>query len=126
MASRVTKADILDCLINDDQLVFIVKKGQMGAAIGRKAKHLEKLRSMFKKNIKFVELVDNKKQFMKNLFKPYNVEKIELKGEEENPVVRVKVKPGDKAKVIGKNGNNIETIRKLASRHHNIKDVQIK
>ncbi|MEF8879635.1 MAG: NusA-like transcription termination signal-binding factor [Candidatus Thermoplasmatota archaeon] len=126
MASRVTQADILDCLINDDQLVFIVKKGQMGAAIGRKAKHLEKLRSMFKKSIKFVELVDDKKQFVINLFKPYNIEKVELKGDEKKPVARVKVKPGDKAKAIGKNGSNIETIRKLASRHHNIKDVQIK
>ena len=32
----------------------------------------------------------------------------------------------DKSKLIGKGGRNIDMIRKLASRHHSIKDVQIK
>jgi len=55
MASNITKADIMDCMVADDKLIFIVKKGQLGIAIGAKAKNLERLRSLFKKSIKFVE-----------------------------------------------------------------------
>ena len=49
MASNITKTHILDCINLEDRIIFIVQKGQLGAAIGIKAKNLEKLRNLFKK-----------------------------------------------------------------------------
>ena len=126
MAGKITKTDILDCMIADDKLIFIVKKGQLGAAIGNKAKNLEKLRNLFKKTIKFVEEESDKKHFIRNLCKPYEIDEIQLAGSEEEPVAIISVSASDKSKLIGKNGRNIEMIRDLAKRHHNFKDVQIK
>ena len=126
MASGVTKTDILDCMITDDKLIFIVKKGQLGAAIGIKAKNLERLRNLFKKNIKFVEFDEDKEKFIINLFKPYKINNVILEGEDDSAVVKVEVDVSDKSKIIGKGGRNINIIRKLAHRHHSIKDVQIK
>lgn len=126
MASSVTKTDILDCMITDDKLIFIVKKGQLGAAIGSKAKNLERLRNLFKKNIKFVEFDSDKKRFIINLFKPYKINTITLEEEGDSIVAKVEVDVCDKSKIIGKGGRNIDIIRQLARRHHSIKDVQIK
>jgi N utilization substance protein A len=126
MANNVTKTDILDCMIADDKLIFIVKKGQLGAAIGIKAKNLERLRNLFKKNIKFVEFDENRERFIVNLFKPYKIKNISMDGEGDSTVVKVEVDVSDKSKIIGKGGRNIDIIRKLAHRHHSIKDVQIK
>jgi N utilization substance protein A len=126
MATQLIHVDILDCLIADDKLVFVVKKGQLGAAIGKKGKNLQLLRDRFKKTIKFVEETDDKTQFINNLCKPYKVEDISLTGSSSSPVALVRVATSDKSKLIGKNGRNIELIRKLAQRHHNFKDVQIK
>jgi len=127
VAINVTKTDIMDCMITkDDKIIFIVKKGQLGAAIGVKAKNLEKLRRLFKKTIKFIEYDQDKERFVKNLCKPYNVSKVSLEGEGEDTVAKVDVDISDKSKIIGKDGRNIEVIRKLARRHHKIKDVQIK
>ena len=126
MASNVTKTDILDCMITEDKLIYIVKKGQLGAAIGIKAKNLERLRNLFKKNIKFVEFDEDKERFIINLFKPYKVTNISLEGEDESTIAKVEVEVSEKSKIIGKGGRNIDTIRKLAQRHHTIKDVQIK
>ena len=126
MAVKITKADILDCVITDEKLIFIVRQGQLGIAIGAKAKNLEKLRNLFKKSIKFIEYSADKENFIKNLCKPYNVKNIKLEGENENTVAKVEVEISDKSKIIGKGGRNIEIIRQLAQRHHNLKDVQIK
>jgi N utilization substance protein A len=126
MASNVTKTHILDCLSLDDRIIFIVKKGQLGAAIGIKAKNLEKLRSLFKKTIKFVEFDGDKEKFIVNLFKPYKINNVTLEGNDDSTVVKVEVEVSDKSKIIGKGGRNIEIIRNLARRHHSIKDVQIK
>jgi len=126
MANKVTKTDILDCISTEDKIIFIVKKGQLGAAIGIKAKNLEKLRGLFKKTIKFVEYDSDKQRFIVNLFKPYKINSVTLEGEENSSVAKVDVSIGDKSKIIGKDGRNIEIIRNLARRHHGIKDVQIK
>ena len=126
IASKITNTDIIDCTIAEDNLIFIVKKGQLGAAIGRKAKNLEKLRSMFKKNIKFVEYNEDKEKFVLNLCKPYKVKNIILENDGDSVVAKVQVELSDKSKIIGKGGRNIELIRQLAKRHHSIKDVQIK
>ena len=126
MASSVTKTDILDCMITEDKLIFIVKKGQLGAAIGIKAKNLERLRNLFKKTIKFVEFDEDKERFIINLFKPYKITNIQLEGENDSTVAKVEVEVSDKSKIIGKGGRNIDIIRQLARRHLLIKDVQIK
>ena len=126
MAAKVTKTDILDCMISNEKLIFIVGRGQLGAAIGIKAKNLEKLRRLFKKTIKFVEFDSDKQKFVENLCKPYKVVGVSLEGEDENIIAKVEVNPSDKSKIIGKEGRNIEIIRQLAKRHHSIRDVQIK
>lgn len=126
MATKITKATIIDCFISDDKLVFIVEKGHLGIAIGKNAKNLKKLRSMFKKNIKFVEYDSDKEKFLKNLFKPYNVKNISFERSKDEPIAKITVDSSDKSKIIGKGGKNIEIIRSLAQRHHSIKDVQIK
>ena len=126
MASKVTKTDIMDCLSTEDKLIFIVRKGQLGAAIGVKARNLERLRGLFKKTIKFVEFDSDKEKFITNLFKPYKINSVTLEGENDSTIAKVEVNVGDKSKVIGKDGKNIEIIRNLARRHHAVKDVQIK
>ncbi len=126
MASNVTKTDIIDCMITDDKLIFIVRSGQLGAAIGIKAKNLEKLRRIFNKSIKFVELNSDKERFITNLFKPYKINNVSFEEKEDSIIAKVEVEISDKSKIIGKNGRNIEIIREIARRHHSIKDVQIK
>lgn len=125
MASNLVKIDILDCVITDDKIIFIVKKGQLGAAIGIKASNLERLRKAFNKNIKFVEFDSDKERFIYNLCKPYKINNVVFEGDEESAVAKVTVNQSDKSKIIGKEGRNIQVIRKLANRHHAIKDVQV-
>jgi transcription termination/antitermination protein NusA len=125
MASNILKIDVIDCMVTEDKLIFIVKKGQLGIAIGSKAKNLEKLRRLFKKNIKFVEFDEDKERFVLNLCKPYKINNITLNGSGDSIVAKVEVATSDKSKIIGRGGRNIGIIRKLAHRHHSIKDVQI-
>jgi N utilization substance protein A len=125
VASMQTGASIRDCVVEEDRVVFVVEKGHLGIAIGSKAKNLEKLRSLFKKSVKFVEFDEDKVRFVSNLCKPYELIKVSLEGSDEASVVRIEVNPRDKSKLIGKGGRNINMIRKMVQRHYPIKDVQI-
>jgi N utilization substance protein A len=126
LASRYSKAQILDCVVEDDRVIFVVAKGQLGVALGLKAKNLEKLRTLFKKTVKFVEFDEDKERFIYNLCKPYTLNKVVLEEDPNGSVVaKVDVERREKSKLIGRDGRNINLIRKLAQRHHTIKDVQI-
>jgi len=126
LANKHSGAHIIDCISEDDRIVFVVEKGELGIAIGTKAKKLEKLRTLFKKNIKFVEFDEDKNRFIQNLCKPYDIKNIDIEGSEPECIAKIEVNPKDKSKLIGKGGRNIDIIRKLAKRHHSIKDVQVK
>lgn len=125
LASKYSGASIRDCVVEDDRVIFIVDKGHLGIAIGSKAKNLEKLRMLFKKIVKFVEFDEDKTRFIQNLCKPYNITKVTFDENNGESVARIEVNPRDKSKLIGKGGRNINMIRKMAQRHHQIKDVQI-
>ena len=125
MASSVTNAQMIDCIIEDDRVTFVVEKGQLGLAIGSKAKNLEKLRSLLKKTVKFVEYDDNIERFIHNLCKPFKIINIQLDELQGEFTAKIQVNPSDKSKLIGKQGKNISIIRQLAKRHHPIRDVQI-
>ncbi|MCX6665532.1 MAG: NusA-like transcription termination signal-binding factor [Euryarchaeota archaeon] len=125
MASAVSNAHIIDCVVDEERIVFVVEKGQIGIAIGAKAKNLERLRMLLKKNVKFVEYDSDKKTFIINLCKPYKVKSVTIDDNNESSVARIHVESSDKSKLIGKNGKNISMIRTVAQRHHCIRDVQI-
>lgn len=125
LASKTTGAGIRDCVVEDDLIVFVVEKGQLGIAIGSKAKNLEKLRYLLKKTVKFVEYNDDPKIFVQNLCKPYQLTGVSFEGEGDNTVAKIEVNARDKSKLIGKGGRNINMIRKLAHRHHPIRDIQV-
>ncbi len=125
LASKQTGAGIRDCVVEDELIVFVVEKGQLGIAIGSKAKNLEKLRYLTKKTVKFVEYSDDPKTFIQNLCKPYQLTDVTFEGEGDNTVAKVEVNARDKSKLIGKGGRNINMIRKLAHRHHPIRDIQV-
>ena len=120
MTSNILKIDVIDCMVTEDKLIFIVKKGQLGIAIGSKAKNLEKLKRLFKKNIKFVEFDENKERFILNLCKPYKINKITLDGSGESIVAKVDVVTSDKSKIIGRGGRNIDIIQSRMFRSRNL------
>ena len=125
LATSITRATIIDCIIEEDRIIYVVEHGQIGIALGKKAENLEKLRNRTKKAIKFVEYSEDPKRFVRNLCKPYNVNDITLEGRNKD-IAKIQVDHRDKSKLIGKGGKNINLIRTIAQRHHPLKDVQIK
>jgi len=123
VAEVLTGASIIDCIERGDRITFIVAKGKLGKAIGKEARNIKKLENVFKKEVRFVEYDEDKKQFIINLFKPFKLEKVVV-NEEENRV-SVIVNARDKGKAIGKDGRNINILREIAKRQHGIEEIKV-
>jgi len=124
----ITGATVKDCIVNDDsgRIIFIVKEGNIGMAIGRRGKNIHLLEKMTGTKHEVIEHSENPAQFIKNALKPARVNEIRITERPDGKTIAVvSVNPKDKGVAIGKNGRNAERIRFLAKRYFQIQNVSI-
>ena len=122
---RVTRTRVRDCMETDEKIIFIVAEGQISKAIGKGGITITKLRNMMKKPIQVIEYSDNPEKFLKNIFRNYNVKKVEIEPHDKIIHATVTVDAKEKARAIGKEGKNLKLARNIISRHHNIQSVSV-
>ena len=124
----ITGATVKDCIVDDDlnRIIFVVKEGNIGMAIGKKGKNIHTLEKMTGKKHEVIEHSDNPAQFIKNALKPAKVDEVRITERMDGKTIAViSVNPKDKGVAIGKNGRNAERIRFLAKRYFQIQNVSI-
>lgn len=124
----LTGASVRDCIIDNqfDRIIFVVKEGEAGVAIGKGGKNIVLLEKMTGKKYEIVEFSDDPVQLIKNALKPAKVKEVRLtKKPDGNTIAVVAVDYKDKGVAIGKNGRNAEKLRFLAKRYFQISSVFI-
>ncbi len=124
----ITGATVKDCIIDDDlnRIIFLVKGGDVGAAIGRKGKNIRLLEKMTGKKHEIIEHSEDPVEFIKNALKPARVKEIRITERPDGKTIAVvSVNPRDKGVAIGKNGRNAERTRFLVKRYFQIQNVSI-
>lgn len=121
----LTGANVKDCLIYDDKVVFLVRKGDMGLAIGKGGINVEKAREIIGKKVEVLEHSDDPQEFIQNLFRPVKV-KVNIVEREGKKIAYVQAPFQYKGLVIGKGGKNINKVKELVRRHHDIENVIVK
>jgi len=124
----ITGATVKDCIVDNDlnRIIFIVKEGNIGMAIGRRGKNIHLLEKMTGKKHEVIEHSENPAQFIRNALKPAKVDEIRISERPDGKTIAVvSVNPKDKGVAIGKNGRNAERIRFLAKRYFQIQNVSI-
>jgi len=124
----VTGASVVDCIVDDrlNRIIFVIKEGDAGLAIGKKGKNIALLEKMTGKRHEIIEFSDNPTQFIKNALKPATVREVRMiQRLDGKPVAVVTVEPRDKGVAIGRNGRNAERLRFLAKRYFQIENVSI-
>jgi len=128
LLENMTGATIVDCIIDEaeDNIIFAVKKGEVGLAVGRGGEKIKRFRKMTNKQVEVFEYIGDPMKFIRNALKPAKVKEIRLVdrvGGERIAMVNVVTK--DKGIAIGRNGQNIKKIRFLAKRYFNLDTIVI-
>jgi len=123
----LTRAVARDCYIDDenDRVIFVVKKGDMGLAIGKNGNNINKVKRSIGKHIEIVEFSDDVEEFIANALQPVSVKKVQVVTKESKKLAYVEVTSKDRGIAIGKNGRNIQKAKVLAQRHFGLEDVII-
>ena len=134
--NNISGAIIKDCLIyespenHSEIIIFLVKKEDVGKAIGRSGEHVKDLMTKLQKKIDVIPYSDKIDHFIqyilntsKNSIKVQNIEIKENKNEKKTVIISVR--PQDRGKAIGKEGSMIRKIKMLVIRHFEVDNVII-
>lgn len=123
----MTGASARDCFEDSEnnRLIFVVKSGDMGLAIGKGGEHINRVKKMIGKHVEIIEHSDDAAEFVKNAFHPVSIKNVNLMVKDDKRIAYVEVHSKEKGLAIGRDGKNIEKVKRLSARHHNIDDVII-
>ncbi|MBN1431680.1 MAG: NusA-like transcription termination signal-binding factor [Methanomicrobiaceae archaeon] len=114
----LTKSTAHDCIIDDsfDRIIYIIKKGDMGLAIGRNGENIKKLHRVLGKRVEMVEESEDLGEFIKYIFRPAIVSGFHIDEGSGKILIYVESKT-DLGMAIGKGGCNVEKARLLVLRY---------
>lgn len=123
----LTGAGVKDCVVDNEanKVIMVVKKGDMGLAIGKEGSNINKVKRLLKKEIELVEHSSDIKEFIENLFRPAYVKSVELLTKNDKSCAYVEIFNKDKGIAIGKNGEKIKRVKLLVKRNQDIDNVII-
>ncbi len=124
----VTGASVRDCIIDEDnnRIIFLVRPGEVGLAIGRGGINIKRLRKLLEKDIEVVEYAEKLEDLVANALMPARVKSVKLvKTANGRRVVYVTVDPKDKGIAIGKGGRNVSKAKLILKRYFDVDSVVI-
>ncbi len=117
-------ANARDCVIEGNVITFLIRKKELGKAIGKDAEAVKKLRLRLKLNVELLEYAEEGKEFIKKAL--YDVKIKEIKFVERNgkKIANISLESGERRKILGQTGR-LKRIKALARRNYKVEDIKI-
>ncbi|MBI2665966.1 NusA-like transcription termination signal-binding factor [Candidatus Woesearchaeota archaeon] len=119
---RLTGVAVKDVFQEDDTLYVIVNPGDLGRAVGKGGVGIKRVQEQLHKKIRVIEHRDVLAEFVKNIIYPVTVQEIV---EEDDSVVIKDSNRKTKSIIIGREGKNLNVIKRAVQRFFPGKDVKV-
>ena len=122
---KIANVPIIDCILNDERVAFIVKEGDVGAAIGKGGENVKTAEEKFGKKVDIIEYSNDWRKFIRNIFAPIQLEDVWVKRVGKDVVAFIRINPRVRRAVFGERGKNLERALKILKRHTKITKIKV-
>ena len=88
---KITKAQVKDCIINHEKVLFVVNPGQAGVAIGKNGVNIKRIQGLIKKNVEVIEFNNDLLSCLNNLFRPTRIKEFVKANRGDKEVIRLTI-----------------------------------
>ncbi len=120
--SRVVAKDVV---LQGNSLLFLVKKSDVGKAIGKSACNVKTLREQLKKNVEIIGYSESAKDFFQSVFHDVKVKGVEVKEDDGKKTAFVVFEAGEKRNVLANMGR-FRRIKEITKRNFDFDEMRIK
>jgi len=119
---QMTGAQVRDCIMGDEQVVFIVQEGEVAKAIGKGGQHVRALEQRLKKRVKVVEYNPELVRFVQNVISPLEVKTVRI---ENNKVFLDAKDLKTRGLLIGRGASNLRFFEGIIKRYFPIDELRV-
>ena len=122
--NNASGANARDCVVQGKSIAFLIKKKELGKAIGKGASAVKKLGETLKLNVELLEYTEKPEEFIKKALYNIKVKGISFSQKDNRKVATIALQPGEKRKLLSNIGR-VKRIKALAIRNYNITEIKI-
>ncbi len=120
----IAKVSAKNCFIDGDDIVFLVKEEDVGAAIGRNGQTIKKVRNQLKKNIEIIPLTSDATSFIKKSFIKVKIEDIQEVIVKEKKYLNVKVDSENRSQIF-RNMKKFKRVKEILKKIYGVENIKI-
>lgn len=110
-----------DCLVKDDKVIYVVREGKAGLAIGKNGKNVKRVQEKINKDVEIIEYNSDPIEFLRNIFKPAELHDVRMTEDSGKKVVMMRPET-DRALVRSK----LKKAERFAKKYFEIDDIQVR
>jgi N utilization substance protein A len=121
-----TRATAVDCVVDErfDRVIYVIKPGDMGLAIGKKGENINRLSRQLGRRLEMVEYGETPGEFVANIIRPAELAAL-APSEDGSGMDLVIRRRADLGIVIGRSGSTIEKVRLLCRRFFDLEVADV-
>ncbi len=123
--NSITKANARDCVVQGKTIAFLVRKSELGKAIGKNASGVKRLRENLKLSVELLEYAKTPEEFIKKALYNIKIKEVNFSEKDGKKIASVLLESGEKRKILG-NMSRVKRIKALAKRNYGIGDIKIR
>ncbi len=125
LLESVTGARAVDVVHSLGSVLFVVKKGDLGKAIGKGGGNIRRITGALGRQVELIEEPATLDELLASAFAPARLNGMEKNVANDRTEAIVTVDPKSKGLAIGRNGEKIKRARLLAKRYFDVDEVRI-
>lgn len=117
---------VKDCIVADNEIIFIVDEESLGQAIGKGGQHANKIKLALGKQVRIIGYNSDPVKFTMNMLRPVEPKSIILddNGTEKHIIIESDYK--SHGLIRGKHDKKFKIYQDLLKRHHNVEGIILK
>ena len=121
---RIAKVIATDCIIKENEIIFVVKENQLGMAIGKNGEKIKEIAKKLGKRVMLFEQAGNEKEFLEKAFRKFKIMDVSASDENGKKHIQMEVDSESKRKILSDTAM-LRNLKEVLKKEYNVENLRL-